>query len=181
MTSVDYQTGGRIYRDFVRNVSDGGLMIETGGKFVAGQEVSLTFMEPSFGKQTKATAHIVWIGSCQIGVRFKADSKEVTRVGNVKKKRLIWDRSLSEKVTKYRVYWSKVRGIDYDSDYAEVGDVAQLILPDDIPSFPLVAAEMELGVSAITDAGNESEIAKIIVSVDFAVPEQPKNLKLEDF
>jgi Tfp pilus assembly protein PilZ len=181
MISVDYQIGGRIYRDFVRNVSDGGLLIETGGKFVAGQEVSLTFMEPSLGKQTKATAHIVWIGSRQIGLRLEADSKEVTRVGKVKKKRLIWDRSLSEKVTKYRVYWSKDGGIGYDSDYAEVGDVSQVILPDDIPSFPLVANEMELGVSAITEAGNESEIAKIIVPVDFTVPEQPRNLKLEDF
>ncbi len=102
-------------------------------------------------------------------------------MGKVKRERLIWDRSLSDKVTKYRVYWSKDGGIDYDSDYAEVGNVAQVMLPDDIPSFPSVADEMELGVSAISEAGNESEITKIVVSVDFTVPEPPRNLKLEDF
>ena len=53
-------------------------------------------------------------------------------------------------------------------------------LPDDIPSFPLLAGEIELGVSAISEAGNESEITKFRVFIDFIVPEPPKNLKLED-
>jgi hypothetical protein len=43
-------------------------------------------------------------------------------------------------------------------------------LPDDIPYFPLVAGEIELGVSGISKAGNESEITKISVSIDFIVP-----------
>jgi Tfp pilus assembly protein PilZ len=181
LISVDYQIGGRTHRDFVRNISAGGLLIETGGKFVVGQEVSLTFMEPSFGKQTKMMAQIAWTGLHRIGLRFEANGKEVMRVGKVKRKRLIWDRSLSDKVTKYRVYWSRDGGIDYDSDYVEVGNVAQVILPDDIPSFPSVADGMELGVSAISEAGNESEITKIIVSVDFTIPEPPRDLKMEDF
>ena len=170
-----------MHRDFVRDISAGGLLIETGGKFIVGQEVSLTFMEPSFGKQTKVMAQIVWIGPHRIGLRFNADGTEVTRVGKVKRKRLIWDRSLGDKITKYRVYWSKDGGIDYGSHYVEVGNVAQVTLPDDIPSFPLVAGEIEVGVSAISEAGNESEITKISVSIDFIVPEPPKNLRLEDF
>jgi hypothetical protein len=101
-------------------------------------------------------------------------------VGKVKRKRLAWDRSLSDKVTRYRVYWSKDGGIDYGSQHVEVGNVAQVTLPDDIPSFPLVAGEIELGVSAISEAGNESEITKFRVFIDFIVPEPPKNLKLED-
>ena len=181
LISVDYLIGGRMHRDFVRDISAGGLLIETGGKFVVGQEVSLTFMEPSFRKQTKVMAQIAWIGPHRIGLRFNANGKEVTRVGKVKRKKLSWDRSLGEKVTKYRVYWSKDGGIDYHSDYAEVGIVVQVILPDDIPSFPLLAGVIELGVSAISEAGNESEITKISVSVDFTVPEPPKNLRLEDF
>jgi hypothetical protein len=62
----------------------------------------------------------------------------------------------------------------------ELGNVAQVTLPDDIPSFPLVAGEIELGVSAISEAGNESEIAKVKVLVDFIVPEAPSNIRLED-
>jgi hypothetical protein len=53
-------------------------------------------------------------------------------------------------------------------------------LPDDIPSFPLVAGEIELGVSAISEAGNESEITKFRVFIDLIVPEPPTNLRLED-
>ena len=170
-----------MHRDFVRDISAGGLLIETGGKFVVGQEVSLTFMEPSSGKQTKVMARIAWIGPLRIGLRFNTNDKEVTRVGKVKSKRLAWDRSLSDKVTRYRVYWSKDGGIDYGSQHVEVGNVAQVTLPDDIPSFPLVAGEIELGVSAISEAGNESEITKISISIDFIVPEPPKNLKLDDF
>jgi Tfp pilus assembly protein PilZ len=169
-----------MHRDFVRDISAGGVLIETGGKFVAGQEVSLTFMEPSSGKQTKVMAQIAWIGPQRIGLRFNTNDKEVTRVGKVKSKRLAWDRSLSDKVTRYRVYWSKDGGIDYGSHYVELGNVAQVTLPDDIPSFPLASGEIELGVSAISEAGNESEITKIKVSIDFIVPEPPKNLRLED-
>ena len=53
-------------------------------------------------------------------------------------------------------------------------------LPDDIPSFPLLAGEIELGVSAISEAGNESEITKFRVFIDLIVPEPPTNLRLED-
>ena len=170
-----------MHRDFVRDISAGGLLVETGGRFAIGQEVSLTFMEPSFGKQTKVMAQIAWIGPHRIGLRFNDNDKEVRTVGKVKRKRLIWDRSSNEKVNRYRVYWSKYRALDYGSQYVELGNVAQVTLPDDIPSFPLVAGEIELGVSAISEAGNESEIAKVKVLVDFLVPEAPSNLRLEDF
>jgi uncharacterized membrane protein YdjX (TVP38/TMEM64 family)/Tfp pilus assembly protein PilZ len=181
LSSVAYQIGGRIHRDLVRNISAGGLLIETEGEFVVGQEVLLAFMKPSFGTQTKVMAQIAWIGPHRVGLRFKANSKEVTREGKVKRKRLIWDRSLSDKVTRYRVYWARDGGMDYNSDYVEVGNVPQVILPDEIPFFPSVADEMEVGVSAISEAGNESEITKIVVSVDFTVPESANNLRLEDF
>ena len=169
-----------MHRDFVRDVSAGGLLIETGGKFDVGQEVSLTFMEPSSERQKKAMAQVAWIGPHRIGLKFNTKDKEGKKVGKVKKKRLSWDRSLSDNVTRYRVYWSKDGGIDYGAHHVEVGKVAQITLPDDIPSFPLVAGEIELGISAISEAGNESEITKISVSIDFAVPESPRNLRLED-
>jgi hypothetical protein len=170
-----------MHRDFVRDISAGGLLIETGGRFAIGQEVSLTFMEPSFRKQTKVMAQIAWIGSRRIGLRFNVSDKEVKRVGKIKRKRLIWDRSMSDKVSRYRVYWSKDGAIDYGSQYVELGNVAEVTLPDDIPSFPLAAGEIELGVSAVSEVGNESEITKVKVFVDFVVPEAPKNIRLEDF
>jgi len=39
--------------------------------------------------------------------------------------------------------------------------VKEVTLPDDIPSFPLVAGKIVLGVSAVNQSGNESEITTI--------------------
>jgi hypothetical protein len=62
----------------------------------------------------------------------------------------------------------------------EVGNVTQVILPDDVPSFPLMVGQFELGISAISEAGNESDLVKTSVFLDFSIPEAPKNLKIED-
>jgi Tfp pilus assembly protein PilZ len=64
-----------MHRDFVRDISAGGLLIETGGKFVIGQEVSLAFMEPSSRKQAKVMSQISWIGPQRIGLRFNTNDK----------------------------------------------------------------------------------------------------------
>lgn len=106
--------------------------------------------------------------------------KEVKKVGRVKKKRVLWELSSSPDVRTYIFYWSKDRGVNYDSDHADVGHVAELSLPDDIPLFPLKTGSMELGVSAINHSGNESDIARLTVGFNFDVPDAPQNLKVED-
>jgi len=70
--------------------------------------------------------------------------------------------------------------VNYSSNFAEVGVVTQVILPDDIPSFPRMAGNMELGIAAVNQAGNESDITKISAYFDFTVPEAPKSLVVED-
>ena len=102
-------------------------------------------------------------------------------MGRIKKRRLRWEPSSNLDVIKYRIYWAKDGGVDYDSDSWEAGNVTQLILPDDIPCFPLTAGEVELGISAVNQAGNESELTKTRVYFDFTVPEPPKGLEIEDF
>jgi hypothetical protein len=39
---------------------------------------------------------------------------------------------------------------------------------------------MELGVSAINHAGNESDICRLTVDFNFETPDAPQNLKVED-
>ena len=46
-------------------------------------------------------------------------------------------------------------------------------MPDQVPSFPNVADEIELGITAIDREGNESDIAKITVHFDSVVPDTP--------
>jgi hypothetical protein len=101
-------------------------------------------------------------------------------MGQIRKRRIHWERGASEGIAKYRIYWAAGRPVDYDSDHVEVENVTQVVLPDDIPSFPLIAGEIELGVSAVSHAGNESEITRATVYLDFTIPEAPKNLMVEE-
>ena len=113
-------------------------------------------------------------------VSMKIVRKPPLAAGRVKNKMLRWHPSPSPDVSSYRLYWSKYGQVDYTSDYAELGKTTQAILPDDVPSFPLEAGDMELGVTAINDFGNESHMIKLRVYFDFTVPDAPLNLGVED-
>ena len=101
-------------------------------------------------------------------------------MGKLKKKRIRWQPSASSDVTGYRLYWSNQGEVDYNSPYAELGNVSEVILPDNVSSFPLETGNVELGISAINQAGNESEITKVVVYFNFSVPDAPLGLVLED-
>ena len=96
---------------------------------------------------------------------------DLSKLGTARAKRLRirWNSSSSSTDVKgYRLYWSVNSGVSYDSNFAEVGNVTEVILPDDVPLFPAVAGEIELGVTAVNHTGNESDIAKISVPSEFA-------------
>ena len=124
------------------------------------------------GKETRATI----TEPSAFAVR---PSRTVKGVGRVRKKRLTWSASPSH-VKGYRVYWEVGKRVDYDSSFADVGDVTVLVLPDDIPSFPLVAGPVEIGITAVGGSGNESDMRVLSVFVDFTRPDVPLNVKLED-
>lgn len=107
-------------------------------------------------------------------------SGTIKGVGRVSKKKLSWKASPSPGVKGYRVYWEVGQRVDYDSTFADVGDVTALVLPDDIPSFPLVAGPMEIGITSVSENGNESDMRVLSVFVDFTRPDVPVNVKLED-
>jgi hypothetical protein len=58
--------------------------------------------------------------------------------------------------------------------------VTEVTLPDDVPSFPLIAGEIKLGVTATSEAGNESDMTTLTAFFNFTVPEAPKNIKIEE-
>ncbi len=177
-------------------------MIATSRRFLVGEEVTLVFLDPVTKEHCRITGEIVWQGPQGIGVKFKSIAvrdkdldlygsktdqeksisvdKEVRKMGKVKKKRVHWEPSTSIDVASYRFYWSKDGEVNYDSDHENVGDAAEVIIPDDVPLFPLKRGSMELGVSAINHAGNESDITKLTVEFNFEVPDAPQNLKVED-
>jgi len=99
-------------------------------------------------------------------------------MGKVRKRTVRWEPSAD--VGKYRFYWSWKGPVGYESDFVEVENKTTVILPDEVPSFPRMAGEIELGITAVNAAGNESDIAVARVYVDFTVPEAPKAITVED-
>ena len=167
-----------------------------------GKEVELAFPHPDSKKHCRITGEIVWEGPQGVGLKFESIERggkgvdlcasvthqeqsvkvyrEVRKMARVRKRRVRWELASSADVRTYRLYWSKDGEVNYKSDHADIGHAPELILPDDIPSFPLRTGRMELGISAINNAGNESDIARISVDFNFEVPDTPQNLKIEE-
>jgi len=67
---VDYSTQDRVYQDFINNLSNGGVFIETSASLAAGQALSMIFNVPSLSKSFKISGKIVRSERDGIGVRF---------------------------------------------------------------------------------------------------------------
>ena len=105
---------------------------------------------------------------------------EVKRLGRVRKKRIRWEPSSGGNVSMYRLYWAKDGDVSYASEHADLGTVTEVILPDDVPSFPPIAGQIGLGITALNEAGNESDITKTTAHLNFIAPAAPADLRIED-
>jgi hypothetical protein len=199
LIAIRYEVRGHNFGDALRNISEAGGYLQSFRAFSVGEEVSLELPQ-DHGE--KVLSDVVWVGPEGIGLKFRVPDRalmqklfpgqespnkelNITRkgrsqMGKIKPKKLRWEPAAGEESAKYKLYWSENGSIDYTSAFAEVGAVTQVILPDDVPSFPRIAGNLELGIAAVNQAGNESDITKISAYFDFTVPEAPKSLVVED-
>jgi uncharacterized protein (TIGR02266 family) len=75
--SVQYATEHEILTDFPRDISSGGMFIETSAPLSVGQQITLNFKPPKGKKPIKMTAQVVWTGPGGVGVKFTSASKEL--------------------------------------------------------------------------------------------------------
>ena len=199
LVAIRYEANGHNFRDTLRNISEGGGYLQTLRAFSVGEEIA---MEAPQVHEEKVMGDVVWVGPEGIGLKFRVPNrellqklvpgeekhhnelnitkKETGQMGKIKQKKLRWEPAAGEGSAKYKLYWSENGSLDYASRFAEVGAVTQVVLPDDIPSFPRIAGNLELGIATVNQAGNESDITKISAYFDFTVPEAPKSLVVED-
>ncbi|MGE5841160.1 MAG: PilZ domain-containing protein [Deltaproteobacteria bacterium] len=194
---VDYAVRGRSYNDAVNNISQGGACIRTQRPFHPGDEIRLEF--PLLGLSGHVEGLITWAGLRSIGIEFKSvfveakgvrydfgfvgedvvcREKEVSEMGKIRKRTVRWEPSADAK--KHRLYWSTQGPVGYESDFVELENKTQVILPDEVISFPRIAGDIELGITAVNAIGNESDITRLKAYVDFTVPEAPKLLTVEE-
>jgi hypothetical protein len=100
-------------------------------------------------------------------------------MAKVKKRRLSWQASGSSQVIGYKLYWSEDGEVNYDSKFVTIGNVTEIILPDDVASFTPGYGPIELGITAVDELGNESDMVTVMAPYHFSVPEAPKDLHIE--
>mgnify|MGYP001066964548 CR=1 FL=1 len=76
LTAVDYSTQDHVYKDFIQDISAGGVFIQTHMPFTVGQEVSLTFPLPNYQRHVKVIGEVVRSTPQGVGVKFKMADKD---------------------------------------------------------------------------------------------------------
>lgn len=54
-----------------------------------------------------------------------------------------------------------------------------MVLPDGVPSSPIVKGSIELGIRAVNEIGNEPDMVKFATPFQFFVPDAPTSPRLE--
>ncbi len=107
------------------------------------------------------------------------ETKEEKKMAKVQKRKIHWNASNCFGVVGYKLYWAVGKGVNYDSDFADFGNVTEVILPDEVPSFPIAAGDIELAVVAVDHIGNESDMTKLYAPFGFTAPDAPTGLTVE--
>ena len=105
-------------------------------------------------------------------------------MAKIKRRKLKWIASGSSQVVGYKLYWSENGAVKYDSQCAILGNVTEIILPDDVNSFIPNGGPIEFGITALDELGNESDMITLKAPYQFNVPKAPEDLymqKLDDF
>jgi hypothetical protein len=105
-------------------------------------------------------------------------------MAKIKRRRLKWVASSSPQVVGYKLYWSENGDLNYDSQWLMLGNVTEIVVPDDIKSFTPNGGPVEFGVTAVDELGNESDMVTLKAPYQFNVPKAPDDLylqKLVDF
>jgi hypothetical protein len=97
----------------------------------------------------------------------------------VRKRKISWAPSPSPEVAGYRMYWALNKEVSYNSQFIDINNETSILLPDDVPSFPRISGEIEIGITAVTGSGNESDMCIVRAFVDFTRPDAPSNVKIE--
>jgi uncharacterized protein (TIGR02266 family) len=75
LISVDYADSERVFKDYIQDISSGGVFIKTRESFSIGEEIVLSMSLAGDGKAFKIPAEVVRKAEDGIGVRFKLSSQ----------------------------------------------------------------------------------------------------------
>lgn len=97
-------------------------------------------------------------------------------MAKIRKCKLSWQASVSDNVIGYKLYWSKGTEVSYDSKFLKLGNVTEIVLPDDVT---LSGGPVMFGVTALDRDGNESDMVTMAEPYQLHVPEAPAGLSIK--
>jgi len=100
-------------------------------------------------------------------------------MAKMKKRRISWQASESSQVIGYKLYWAESGELNYDSKHVRVGNVTEIILPDDVKSFTPGNGPMEFGITSIDELENESDMVTLQAPYQFNIPAAPGDPHME--
>ncbi|MCG6909558.1 MAG: hypothetical protein LJE94_05475 [Deltaproteobacteria bacterium] len=100
-------------------------------------------------------------------------------MAKLKKRKLRWNASESQQVVGYRIYWAEAGEVGYDSPFADLGNVTEVVLPDEVEGFSPKGDPVEFGVAAVDELGNESDLVILKAPYQFRIPSAPGDLRIE--
>lgn len=100
-------------------------------------------------------------------------------MGKIKQRKLRWTGSESPQVVGYKLYWEEGGDVTYDSSSAIVGNVTEVVLPDDVDDFKPENGPIEFGIAAVDELGNESDLITVSAPYQFKTPHAPDGIWLE--
>lgn len=106
----------------------------------------------------------------------KLTIKSRKAASETRKKRIRWSRSPSPGVVSYRLYWATAGEVNYDSEFIDVGDQSEVVLPDQVPSLRHVRGKAAVGITAVNREGNESDMVSLTINLDSTDQELPAGL-----
>lgn len=93
-------------------------------------------------------------------------------MARIKTKTIHWDPSPDSDVTIYRVYYAKGSAVDYTNPFIETANT-EVVAPNDFPADTFDEdTDYTIGVTAVDNQGNESDMVVLSHPFDF-IPPQP--------
>jgi len=87
---------------------------------------------------------------------------------------LSWEASTSPDVEGYNVYFCpEADTLNFDSPSVNVGNITEVLIPDDIPELAGVDGVFKVMVAAYDDWGHEQSGQESIIPLDYVAPDAP--------
>jgi len=77
---VTYKTSNRVFADYVRNISMGGVFIETSEPCMPGEDLTMMFSFPRQTVPIRTTGTVMWMGPQGVGVQFTSPCHELSKM-----------------------------------------------------------------------------------------------------